>query len=785
MPRLYRLPRLLWRLPLGSGKPRGRIVAHSYSMYELIVEGREGVEAIGVDVRRGLVWREPVEGGVYVGRGLRISGKSIVDATGATLVKLRVVPERVWYSRRALIAADARRARIVDKATLEEVGELDARRLRVVEDEYTLVAFGRGKRGYTLLVDSLYGFAVEKLKRNISSISVSRGCFAACDPIGCLVGNGSFVAATASNRVEPVAAFRGGCLVAVESERGRAVVAVTADGGMEVVDSCEGRPEAVYADGELIVYRCEGALRYLKAGSSIPEHRRVDSVAVATPSVVLSAEEIGGLHAYIMRGEDHEVIIPVEHYAAAYKDALMVLSGGWLYSIDFSAYTVIEVEEVEGCPLGVKLDVNDYKLLNVSVEAEDVELLREDYAPSGYRACFSPEKLEASYELNMRVDLAPPLIAELVYTAMPPKPGINVHIVEAPGASAIMLLGDNEMYVDEARALLVEVEEEWVKTLKGATLKVVSGGVTEAEARLEGRYALLPYALRGEPLIVLEKGGVRFEYRPGGRIRLEPPAGASARIVRMASPSLFTVRVEGVEADKLLVCGSPCSAEGGGWRCRIDPYEENCEICGCVVLSGGSSLCACRAARDIIRGIRGELAEITALSLEPVAVVDARNPSIRLQLSVADPGATVLEARVGGERVARTYRLGAAEEEVVLPLPRLEPGIYEAVLRAAGRSGVAEIEARLVYAEPPPAAVLATHAGIVVCVGADALVELENSAVPLAGGTCVKLGEQPRAIHLLDDCGHHLVVEPRLTRIEELVAYAARAAALARMAARL
>ena len=422
----YRIPGLSWRLPLGASRPPYSIVAHSYSLFEYLVDTRNGREAIAVDIHRGVVWREGVTGGVYIGRGLRIEGRSIVDTNGEPLVKLKLEPRIVRYARRLVVVGDEKKLRIIDKAVLEELGELDGRKSIITGDEYTLAVYGRAKRGYLLAVDSINGFMIERLKRSVRRIEASHGCFVACDNSGCIAGNGA-ITTSMSVGGRPIAAIKGGCLVSLAAEKGSIIALVESDGGLEVIDSCDNEPQVVYADGILTAYACGGSIRVVKTGSLIPEHIG-DAETVITPSFRAKIEESGGIHLLrIEYDEDENVLVPIEHHMVIHRDSIMVLSGGWLYSLDLGNPTVIEVEALEedGCPVHLQIRAEGYKILEAFVEHDALEPVSSVNEPGGYSICMKPRKLHNVYNAALEAKLAPPLIIDATVSIPAPRPRIE------------------------------------------------------------------------------------------------------------------------------------------------------------------------------------------------------------------------------------------------------------------------------------------------------------------------------------------------------------------------
>ena len=778
----YRIPGLVWRLPLGASKPPESIVAHSYSLFEMVLWSREGREAIAVDVHRGIVWREPVAGGWYIGRGLRIEGKSVVDTGGQTLLKLGIEPRRVVYGRRLVAVGDGRRMRLVDRALLEEIGEVDERKARIAQDEYTLLVYGKTRRGYLLAVDSVFGFNAQRLKRNIRSVSVARGCFSLCDSTGCIIGNGSVEASTTVDTV-PLSAVKGGCLVALAAETGTIIAMLEGDGSLEVIDSCPETPHVTYSDGLLVAYSCGDSTRIVKAGSPIPEYIHSKGIVV-TPTYRAKLLEEGQLKLLSVEyGEDVNILVPVEHYMVVHRDAVMALSGGWLYSLtlDNPVELNIELKDDEQCSMLLRLVVDGYKVLGSDVKGEYVEPA--GGVAGGDSVCLEILKLQGAYEVNLVAKFAPPLIAELNLTLPSVKPRLRVYAVEAPEADGITLLSSDggSLSVSASRALLVEIPPAWLNPLKGLRLTLYEGDVVTYETIVGDRSVILmPLKLRGEPRVAIEGRDVRVSYKPGDTLRLPPPSieNISVTDILPFDVKRAAVTVKGVDPDVLLVDGARCTPKGrGAWRCVVDVWREMHELCTCRRYPGleGEMLCSCRKV-PLGRLILASYAEISKVYTGKVAYIDSQSPLLELHLDVAKEGMVPLEVEVGDEKIVKVASVKEGRTAIQLPMPRLREGIYTAELRVASRRGIVHRRMATVYAKHP-SIIMAKAAGKSILCSSVALGIAVGSLVQsLKPGECLIAEKTPEVIALLDECGYLVEAEVEEVDVIDALAKAVRIA---------
>lgn len=775
MLKAYRIPSLVWRLPLGASRPPESIVAHSYSLFEIVLQSREGIEAVGVDVHRGIVWREPVTSGWYIGRGLRIEGKGIVDTAGQTLLKLGIEPRRVVHGRRLVAVGNGRRIRLVDRALLEEIGDVDERKARIAIDEYTLLVYGKARRGYLLAVDSVFGFNVQRLRRNVRSVSVARGCFSLCDGTGCIVGNGSVEASTTVDTI-PLSAVKGGCLVALAAETGTIIAMLEGDGSLEVIDSCSETPRVTYSDGTLVAYSCGDSTRVVKAGSPIPEYIQSKDVIV-TPTYHARLEESHLKLLSIEYGEDISILIPVEHYMVVHRDAIMVLSGGWLYSLSLDNPTVMNVElrDDDRCPMLIKLVVDGYKVLGFDVKGEHIEPM--DSVAGGDRVCLEILKLQGAYEVSLVAKFAPPLIAEANLTLPPVKPRLKVYAVEAPEADSITLLSSsgNHLSVSVSRALLVEIPSAWLKPLDGLRLRLYEGDMVTYETILGDRSVILaPLKLRGEPRVVIEGRNVRVSYKPRGTLRLLTPdtEKISVNDVLPFDTRRAAVTVKGTDPDMLLVDSVRCTPKGrGAWRCVVDVWRGMHELCTCRRYANfeDTMLCSCKRA-PLSNFILASYADISDIYTGNVVYIDSMSPLLELYLDVAKEGLVPLEVEVGDEKVAKVVSVRGGRTSLQVPMPRLQEGIYVAELRVASRRGIVHKKMIAVYAKHPNIIIAKTADKSVVCSSVDLGITIGSSIQRLRPGECLVADKTPEIIASLDECGY--LVEAKAMEINVVDALA-------------
>ncbi len=770
-----------WRLALGASRPPESVVAHSYSMFEFLLYTREGREAVAVDVHRGLVWREPVTGGRYVGRGLRVEGKSIVDTGGQTLLKLGLEPRTVVYGRRLVAIGDEKRMRLVDRSLLEEVGEVDARKSRVVSDEYTLLVYGRVRRGYLLAVDSISGFSVERMKRSVRKLIASRGCFAACDNTGCIVGNGSIEASTTVD-TKPLTALKGGCLVALNAEKGSIIAVVESEGSIEVIDSCNDMPEVVYSDGILAAYTCDDSVRLVKSGSPIPEYIHAGGVLV-TPSYRARVEEGEVKLLNIMYGEDVEVLLPVEHYMVVHRDSIMALSGGWLYSIDLGDPAEMEVEEGEDaeCPMKIRVSVEGYHILGLEARGEHVETAGVEPRPMGGKLCLRPLKLQGVYNLRLEAKLAPPMVVEASVSLQPPKPRIRAVIIEAREAEGIALLySDGRMEGFPAnRAVLVEIHNAWFKPLKGLRLLLVEGGRVTYETRISDRSVILmPLKLSGEPRVVVDAGDVSLEYAPEDVASLKPLGEISLAAVDPLDVRRASIMLEGVDAEAVLLDGARCIPYGrDSWRCVTNVWLDTHEICTCrrAALQETTLLCACRKL-DLGHSIRSRYASVASLSVADPVQVDSRNPVLQLHVHLDEGGMLPVEVEVGDRKVIRVMHVGRGQHDISLKLPRLQEGVYNARISAAARDKLLDASTIIVYSREPSIIYVEASGRKIICSDVNIGLRLNKTLLTLKPGECIETDVEPELVAALDTCGYSVEAKPVKLNIEKALTTAAAAA---------
>ncbi len=756
------VPRLLWRHALGADDKPRMVLAHSPSVYELLVPSLEGLTAMGVDISQGVLWRETVEDGlVYVGRGVRLDSDRLVDVAGNTLLKLRLGHvQKALIGRRVVAAIGTKRAKVIDKLVIEEIAELDAKTILVKSDEYSIGLAGRtSRRKYAVIADTMYGLWVVEARRPLKSISVANGCVLACNPMGCIVSNGSFAASIAGTDAEPLAAVNGACLIAMQSDK-RWVVMLVGEALLEAIDSCDSKPTVLYFDGVLVYYACGASIRSFNAKTTEVSLEKLPTGAIPTPTRPLRVTREEDYTILVLGGdEETRVLIPVQHLYKIHQDRLLALSAGWLYSLDLRSMDRVDVSiEEDACPLGVRIETPGYRVIRVDVE-DGIRVARKNLTSSTAFLCLEPVELKPAYTPRLVMHLAPPLVIDTFVSLGPVKPEIHATLLRLENGDAVYV--DGQLIEARPGAVILEVREPWYKLLQGAQLKLMEGDNVTYTALLTRQLQVLPYTGRGKPRVAIQHKGFEYTLEVTEKLIVNLDE-LRYSVVKVKPLSLEEAEAQlSSNADLIVVDNRACTAAKPGFTCHVRIHDGNTIYLCRETSLRGIYACSLASDREIRKTLHDVMAVVEALESQPYVILGDEDTTLRLRARTRKPGLVVVEVDVNGAKKVSNVML--ASDKLEVEVGTLKPGIYNARITLSAFNDVMEVATKILVHKPARVLVVRTPRSTRICCNTTCLVSYGNE-VTILDHECAKIGVSgyPR-VYALDECGSLTA-----THIEEL-----------------
>ncbi|AEM39639.1 hypothetical protein Pyrfu_1785 [Pyrolobus fumarii 1A] len=769
------IPRLLWKLPLPEGTSLESVVAHSFSMYELVF-GRSGefVAAYGVDMLQGVLWSDEREGGLYITRGLRVENGKIVDTAGSVLLKLRLEPKHRILGRRVVLLVDDKKVKVVDRASLSVHLEGDARYSGFENDAYTLAAVVKtSRRGFTVVVDTIYGFEIVKMSRQPRNVRASRGCATICDNIGCIVSNGVNTVRLVAVNVKPLAASHSTCIVTLRSDS-KWIVAMVKHNNIDVLDSCDEEPRVIYSDTDMVIYMCDNSTRTLLFASNSAVITPSASNAILTPSFTLSVKREHGVE--ILEGNvgDTRIKIPVDTFYAVNRDKLLVVSSGWAYSIDLSEYEDIMLNLGEGkrCPIEAKIGVQSYTLLDLSIN-HNVEPVELDITTMGAYACLKPLKLDDEYVVELEARLAPPLLVSRALSLETPKPRLKIKAVRAAHTATGLLRlkhGNNVVELEPGTAaLIVTIDEKWLDIVRGATIRVYDDDRLVASEIITDNPVIVPCGSCVNPRVELEMDSTRIYYGIDNVEDIRESILGSLRLVEPPVPTglnSMSLKIE-VETrddiDYIEVDGKPArivdrDKNGLQVECRLDDvYGENAELCACKRFSHKTLLlCDCKELSKLVHEALKHYADVHKLEAPEYLLIDRNKPILRLDYIARRGGIAYLVVSTEDERTitSTTVYLSSGKGSIAAKLPTDFPwhSVEKLVVQLSDARGVHTLERLTIFYRRPIAYAYRVGTQCIVC-SESILVYKGDEGVEVTDG-CIRVPcDDVESIIAVDNCG--------------------------------
>ncbi len=765
-----KLPTLRWRIGLETGSKLERAIAHSFATYELVFNyGESFSEAHLVDVRQGVIWSDLKRGLQYVARGVRLDNDKIVDVSGEVLLKLGFKPSEAIMGRRVVVLHDNKHVKIVDRAMLTEEAGAKTNFVYIDNDEYTLAAVFRRRKKLLLLADTIYGYIVDGLERQPSLIKARRGCVVACSRFSCKATNGSYTMYLAANEVIPLAALKRACIVAAKSA-GRWIVMLVAPGETEAIGVCRDQPRLVYSDDTMVLYACNNHVYRVEASRIIPEVVGDDNNGIVyTPGYRGGLEEYDGVPTIIIGYEDTRVLIPIEEYYAAFKDTLLVISGGWIYSLDISnSDKRAAITETNGCPLKLYTSLNPYLVLKLDVVGE---LSVEDISISGssVSVCAAPQSLDKEYiDSIIRMYLAPPLIIEQSIRLPIPKPRVKINLYIAEDEIEVVGTGRGyKLKIGKGDAIVIaRVDEHWLSLVHNAKFILMNKERDVIDVQPVESETIL-YApkntLTSELVLVLAVGKTIFEYPIEGEEKLHPPPAPGLRI--LGEPELTDTNRVAIRIEPVMI------AEGGITLVNYEivdndevelPLDRIPRVCGCRRLPGTRLLyCTCRDDVGLYERIKSRLAIVTRVRPERLLLLDIRSSTTRLYITAERRGLVHLKISEGETTLlARSFKLERGVNTVPLKLSIKHRRPFNTTLYITHAGGVILLNSVILPYRPVTCPAYRIGDWLVVC-SEGFLVYQSRGAYKVS--ECAKLDEtsRDRVILVMDRCGylHKPVIE--------------------------